>query len=138
MTTDNQNRQKTNTRRDVIPFFWQCPTVNKNTCSCNQCIPFHEIFAARCLSITNYEFSFHQFIIILFDQWYKEDQTQVLSTCGVFSYTYIHYYIILRMHKKNTILSYNIAENSKRVNRNEEKVCVCVCVCVCGCWMVFG
>jgi hypothetical protein len=29
-------------------------------------------------------------------------------------------------NKKNTILSYNIAENSKRVKRNEEKVCVCV------------
>jgi hypothetical protein len=27
-------------------------------------------------------------------------------------------------NKKNTILSYNIAENSKRVKRNEEKVCV--------------
>ena len=36
--------------------------------------------------------------------------------------------------KKNTILSYNIAENSKRINRNEEEVCVCVF----GCWMVFG
>ena len=32
------------------------------------------------------------------------------------------------MHKKTTILSYNIAENSKRVKRNEEKVCVCVCL----------
>jgi hypothetical protein len=32
-------------------------------------------------------------------------------------------------NKKNTILSYNIAENSKRVKRNEEKVFVCVCVC---------
>ena len=30
--------------------------------------------------------------------------------------------------KKNTILSYNIAENIKRVERNEEKVCVCVCM----------
>ena len=29
-------------------------------------------------------------------------------------------------NKKNTILSYNIAENSKRVKINEEKVCVCV------------
>ena len=40
------------------------------------------------------------------------------------------------MHKKTkkiTILSYNIAENSKRVKRNEEKVCVCVCV-----WMLDG
>ena len=27
-------------------------------------------------------------------------------------------------NKKNTILSYNIAENSKRIKRNEEKVCV--------------
>jgi hypothetical protein len=31
-------------------------------------------------------------------------------------------------NKKNTILSYNIAENSKRVKRNEEQVCVCVCL----------
>jgi hypothetical protein len=31
-------------------------------------------------------------------------------------------------NKKITILSYNIAENSKRVNRNEEKVCVFVCL----------
>jgi hypothetical protein len=31
-------------------------------------------------------------------------------------------------NKKNTILSYNIAENSKRVKINEEKVCVCVCL----------
>ena len=31
------------------------------------------------------------------------------------------------MHKKNTILSaYNIDEDSKRIKRNEEKVCVCV------------
>jgi hypothetical protein len=29
-------------------------------------------------------------------------------------------------YKKNTILSYNIAENSKRVKINEETVCVCV------------
>jgi hypothetical protein len=35
------------------------------------------------------------------------------------------------MHKKTRnkpILSYNIAENSKRVKTNEEKVCVCVCL----------
>jgi hypothetical protein len=36
-------------------------------------------------------------------------------------------------NKKNTIVSYNIAEKSKRVKRNEEKVCVCVCV-----WMLDG
>ena len=130
--------KKTNTRRDAIRFCSQCPTVNKNTCSCNQCISFHEIFAARCLSITNYEFSFHQFIIILFDQWYKEDQTQVLQTYGYFSYIYIqsllHYIENAQENKKNTILSFNIAENSKRVNRNDEKVCVCVF----GCRMVFG
>ena len=34
---------------------------------------------------------------------------------------------------KNTILSYNKAENSKRIKRNEEKVCASVF----GCWMVF-
>jgi hypothetical protein len=36
-------------------------------------------------------------------------------------------------NKKNTISSYNIAENSKRVKRNEEKVCVCVCLDVGWC-----
>jgi hypothetical protein len=33
----------------------------------------------------------------------------------------------------NCLISYNKAENSKRIKRNEEKVCVCVCVCV---WML--
>jgi hypothetical protein len=37
-------------------------------------------------------------------------------------------------NKKNTILSYNIADNSKRVKRNEEKICVRVF----GYWMVLG
>jgi hypothetical protein len=37
-------------------------------------------------------------------------------------------------HKKNTMLSYNIAENSKRIKINEEKVCVCVCVCLDAGW----
>ena len=46
----------------------------------------------------------------------------------------LHYIENAQENKKNTILSYNIAENSKRVKWNEEKVCVCVF----GCWMVFG
>jgi hypothetical protein len=46
----------------------------------------------------------------------------------------LHYIENAKENKKNTILSYNIAENSKRVKRKEEKVCVCVF----GCWMVFG
>ena len=37
-------------------------------------------------------------------------------------------------NKKDKMLSYNIAENSKRIKKNEENVCVCVL----GCWMVFG
>ena len=37
-------------------------------------------------------------------------------------------------NKKDKMLSYNIAENSKRIKKNEEKVCVCML----GCWMVFG
>ena len=41
----------------------------------------------------------------------------------------LHYIENAQENKKNTILSYNIVENSKRVKRNEEKVCVCV-------WMV--
>ena len=39
-----------------------------------------------------------------------------------------HYIENAQENKKNTILSYNIAENSKRVKRNEEKACVCVCM----------
>ena len=37
-------------------------------------------------------------------------------------------------NKEDKMLSYNIAENSKRIKKNEEKVCVCML----GCWMVFG
>ena len=40
----------------------------------------------------------------------------------------LHYIENAQENKKNTILSYNTAENSKRVKRNEEKVCVCVCM----------
>ena len=40
----------------------------------------------------------------------------------------LHYIENAQENKKTTILSYNIAENSKRVKRNEEKVCVCVCM----------
>jgi hypothetical protein len=40
----------------------------------------------------------------------------------------LHYIENAQENKKNTMLSYNIAENSKRVKRNEEKVCVCVCM----------
>ena len=47
----------------------------------------------------------------------------------------LHYIENAQENKENTILSNNIAENSKRIKRNEEKVCVCVCVCV---WMIDG
>ena len=46
----------------------------------------------------------------------------------------LHYIKNAQENKKNTILSYNIAENSKRVKRNEERVCVCVCVCLDAGW----
>jgi hypothetical protein len=46
----------------------------------------------------------------------------------------LHYIENAQENKKNTMLSYNIAENSNRVKRNEEKVCVFVF----GCWMVIG
>jgi hypothetical protein len=46
----------------------------------------------------------------------------------------LHYIENAQENKKNTIVSYNIAENSKRVKRNEEKVCVCVCVCLDAGW----
>jgi hypothetical protein len=42
----------------------------------------------------------------------------------------LHYIENAQENKKNTILSYNLAENSKRVKRNEEKVYVCVCVII--------
>ena len=45
----------------------------------------------------------------------------------------LHYIEHAQEYKKNTILSYNIAENSKRIKENEGKVCVCVCV-----WMLDG
>ena len=61
----------------------------------------------------------------------------------------LHYIEKAQENKKNKILSYNVAEESKRIKRNEEKcvyvcacvracVCVYVCVCVFGCWMVVG
>ena len=40
----------------------------------------------------------------------------------------LHYIENAQENMKNKILSYNIAENSKRVKRNEEKVCVYVCM----------
>ena len=46
----------------------------------------------------------------------------------------LHYIENAQENKKNTILSYNIAENSKRIKGNEEKVSVRVF----GCWMVIG
>ena len=46
----------------------------------------------------------------------------------------LHYIENAQKNKKNTILSYNIAEDGKQIKRNEEKVCVCVF----GCWMVIG
>jgi hypothetical protein len=52
----------------------------------------------------------------------------------------LHYIEKAQENKKNKILSYNVAEESKRIKRNEEKcVCVCVrvCVCVCMCVCVF-
>ena len=45
--------------------------------------------------------------------------------------TLLHYIENAQENKKNTILSNNIAENSKRIKRKEEKVCVCV-------WMLDG
>ena len=46
----------------------------------------------------------------------------------------LHYIENAQENKKNTMLSYNKVENSKRIKRNEETVCVCVF----GCWMVIG
>ena len=43
----------------------------------------------------------------------------------------LHYIENPQENKKNIILSYNIAEDSKRIKRNEDKLCVCV-------WMLNG
>jgi len=43
-------------------------------------------------------------MIILFDQLYKQDHTQVLPTYGVFYYIYNYYYI---ENQKNKILTDN-------------------------------
>jgi hypothetical protein len=52
----------------------------------------------------------------------------MIYTRFIFLQSVLHYIENAQENKKNTILSYNIAENSKRVKRNEEKVCVCVCL----------
>ena len=56
-----------------------------------------------------------------------------MESSPIYILSLLHYIENAQENKKNTILSYNIAENSKRVKRNEEKVCVCVCV-----WMLDG
>jgi hypothetical protein len=56
-----------------------------------------------------------------------------ISSLLLYLQSLLHYIENAQENKKNTSLSYNIAENSKRVKRNEEKVCVCVCV-----WMLDG
>ena len=77
------------------------------------------------------------FIIILFDQWLQSgSDTSLTNLWSLLLYiqSLLHYIENAQENKKNTILSYNIAENSKRIKRNEEKVCVCVF----GCWVVIG
>jgi hypothetical protein len=51
-----------------------------------------------------------------------------MESSPIYIQSLLHYIENAQENKKNTILSYNIAENSKRVKRNEEKVCVCVCM----------
>jgi len=89
---------------------------------------YHDLVNRCGISVS--QICFFKSIIILFDQWYKEDQTQVLPTYGIFSYICNHYYIILRMHKKSRKFQFyhKYSWNSKRVKRNEEKACVCVCL----------
>jgi hypothetical protein len=67
----------------------------------------------------------------------RGSDTSFTNLCSLLLYiqSLLHYIDNAQENKKNTILSYNIAENSKRIKRNEEKVCVCVCVCV---WMLDG
>jgi hypothetical protein len=48
----------------------------------------------------------------------------------------LHYIENAQENKKNTILAYNIANDSKRIKKMRKK-CVCVCVCVCV-WMLDG
>ena len=65
----------------------------------------------------------------------RGSDTSFTNLCSLLLYiqSILHYIENAQETKKNTILSYNIAENSKRIKRNEEEVCVCVF----GCWMVF-
>ena len=51
-----------------------------------------------------------------------------MESSPIYTQSLLHYIENAQENKKNTILSYNIAENSKRVKRNEEKVCGCVCL----------
>jgi hypothetical protein len=77
------------------------------------------------------------FIIILFDQWLQSgSDTSLTNLWSLLLYiqSLLHYIENAQENKKNTILSYHIAENSKRIKRNDEKVCVCVF----GCWTAIG
>jgi hypothetical protein len=47
-----------------------------------------------------------------------------MESSAIYIQSLLHYIENAQENKKNTMLSYNLAENSKRVKRNEEKVCV--------------
>jgi hypothetical protein len=76
-----------------------------------------------------------QIIALFFIQFFDWSDTSFTNLWSLLLYiqSLLHHIENAQENKKNTILSYNIAENSKQVKRNEEKVCVCVCV-----WMVDG
>ena len=58
----------------------------------------------------------------------KGSDTSITNLWSLLLYlqSLLHYIENAQENKKNKMLSYNIAENSKRVKRNEEKVCLCV------------
>ena len=58
----------------------------------------------------------------------RGSDTSFTNLWSLYIQSLLHYIENAQETKKNTILSYNIAENSKRIKRNEEKVCVCVCM----------
>ena len=60
----------------------------------------------------------------------RGSDTSFTNLCSLLLYiqSLLHYIENAQENQKNTILSYNIAENSKRVKRNEDKVYVGVCL----------
>ena len=79
---------------------------------------------------SDYSFSFKIYNYFIWSMIQRGSDTSFTNLWNLLLYiqSLLHYIENAQENKKNTNLSYNIAENSKRVKRNEEKVCVCVCM----------